>query len=147
MIELVVQYAVRTPHLPSENDFRLWAEAALTDYAGDVAITIRLVDEAEGRDLNRRYGDKDYATNVLSFPADVPAIINLPDLGDIVLCAPVVAREAREQLKKVKDHWAHLVIHAILHLRGHDHEEQEQALVMESAEIDILNTLGISNPY
>lgn len=147
MIDLVVQNAANTAQLPSEKDFRLWVEAALADFAGDAAITIRLVDEAEGRELNRRFRDQDYATNVLSFPADVPDMIELPDLGDIVLCAPVVFREAGEQGKDADHHWAHLVIHAILHLRGHDHAGHEQAVKMESAEIGILKSLGISDPY
>jgi probable rRNA maturation factor len=144
---LVVQYAAGRPVAPSENDFKLWVDTALTDHAGDVAVTIRVVDEIEGRDLNLRYRAKDYATNVLSFPADIPDIIDLPDLGDIVMCAPVVEREAAEQEKLVNDHWAHLVIHAVLHLRGYDHADAAQADEMELVEIKLLASLGIANPY
>ena len=133
--------------MPGEDEFRLWVNTALADCSSDVAVTIRLVNEAEGRELNLRYRGKDYATNVLSFPAEIPEMLDLPDLGDIVVCAPVVRREAAEQEKTEKDHWAHLVIHAILHLRGFDHEEPEQAQEMESFEINLLATLGISNPY
>ncbi len=147
MIDLVLQNTLSAPDLPAEKDFRLWVEAALIDYPDDAAVTIRLVDEPEGRELNRRFRQKDAATNVLSFPADVPGMIQLPDLGDIVLCAPVVTREAAEQGKHPSDHWAHLVIHGILHLLGHDHQEEQRALNMETIEIDVLNKLGISNPY
>ena len=147
MIELVVQNAAGGTDIPSEKEFNLWVEAALADNTDNAAITIRVVDESEGRALNQRYRKKDCATNVLSFPAEIPEMFDLPDLGDIVMCAPVVIREAGEQDKKPADHWAHLVVHAILHLRGYDHEEPEQALKMESAEIGILKTLGIANPY
>ena len=147
MIDLVVQNAASGPDIPLEKDFQLWVKAALADHAGDAAVTLRLVDEQEARELNQRFRKKDYATNVLSFPADLPEMIELPDLGDIVVCAPVVAREAHEQGKSVNEHWAHLVIHGVLHLLGHDHEEQAQAAEMESIEIAVLKSLGISNPY
>ena len=147
MIDIVVQNAAGSSQMPGEEDFRLWVKTALADCTGDAAVTIRLVGEPEGRELNLRYRKKDYATNVLSFPAEIPEMLDLPDLGDIVMCVPVVVREAAEQEKNEKDHWAHLVIHAILHLRGFDHEEPEQAQEMESIEIDFLNRLEISNPY
>lgn len=147
MIELVVQNVSAAADLPTENDIRPWVEVALAGYPDAAAVTIRMVDEPEGRKLNLRFRNTDYATNVLSFPADVPGIIDLPDLGDIVLCVPVIAREAGEQGKNPMDHWAHLVVHGVLHLLGHDHGEAEQAQAMESMEIGILKKLGISNPY
>ena len=147
MIELVVQNVSAAADLPTENDIRPWVESALADYPDAAAVTIRMVDEQEGRKLNQQFRNRDYATNVLSFPADVPGIIDLPDLGDIVLCVPVIAREAVEQGKNPMDHWAHLVVHGVLHLLGHDHGEAEQAKAMESMEMGILKKLGISNPY
>ena len=110
-------------------------------------LAIRLVDEREGRSLNRHYRGKDYATNVLSFPAELPEGVTLPLLGDLVVCAPVVAREARKQGKLPAAHYAHLTIHGVLHLLGLDHDNEREALVMEQLERDILATLGYTDPY
>jgi probable rRNA maturation factor len=110
-------------------------------------VSLRVVGPAEGRRLNRDYRGKDYATNVLSFPAGpVPAVVPRP-LGDLVVCASVVAREAREQNKPVRAHWAHLVVHGVLHLLGHDHENDDEGRRMERREIAVLRGLGYPNPY
>ena len=110
-------------------------------------LSIRLVDSTEGRELNRQYRSKDYATNVLSFPVELPPGIKLPLLGDLVICAPVVAREAAEQDKKRRDHYAHLTVHGVLHLLGQDHEIETDAERMEAIERRILAGLGIADPY
>lgn len=111
------------------------------------ALTVCIVDEEEGLALNRRWRGRDHATNVLSFPARLPPDAGLNLLGDIVICAPVVEREASAQGKSVGDHFAHLLIHGILHLRGHDHISECQAQAMEAEEIGMLARLGIGNPY
>jgi probable rRNA maturation factor len=106
-----------------------------------------VVDEAEGRELNRQYRHKDYATNVLSFPADLPPELGLPLLGDVILCAPVVAREAQAQGKSLDAHYAHLTVHGVLHLLGYDHETISDARTMEGLEVQILDSMGIPDPY
>lgn len=142
-LDLDVQYAVAKKGLPDRKQLRKWMKAALQTHA---SLAIRFVDEEEGRALNGTYRHKDYATNVLTFcyddgPAEGPL------LGDIVLCAPVVAREAAEQGKSLEAHYAHLVIHGALHLQGHDHEDEDEAEVMESIETRILSDLGYADPY
>lgn len=146
-LTLDVQFAVEQPGLPAEADFARWAETALAGGRSAAELAIRVVDEAEGRELNHRYRDKDYATNVLSFPADLPPGVDLPVLGDLVICAPVVRREAAEQGKAEMDHWAHLVIHGCLHLLGYDHEAEPEAEAMEALETAIMARLGLPNPY
>jgi len=145
-IELEVQRATAFEPVPDDRQFVRWVQAAL---GGDTAVelTLRIVGEEEGRRLNRRYRGKDAATNVLSFPADLPPEIGLPLLGDIVLCAPLIAAEAADQRKPAEAHWAHLTIHGVLHLLGHDHLAAEQAEQMEALEIAMLESLGIANPY
>ena len=148
MLELDLQLASTAQGLPSEADFRRWCELALRQRSADSELTIRLVDEPEGRELNHTWRHKDYATNVLSFPADVPdELLDIPLLGDLVICAPVVAREAAEQGKPVEAHWAHLVIHGCLHLLGYDHIEDEEAEEMEALERELLAELGHPDPY
>ena len=148
-IELEVQRATASRPLPSDRQFRLWAEAVLAALAARprAVLTIRLVDREEGRELNSRYRGRDQATNVLSFPAELPDEVDLPLLGDIVLCAPLVADEAADQEKDLQAHWAHLTIHGILHLLGYDHQRSEEAEAMERLEIRLLGQLGIDNPY
>ena len=142
-------YAVPRTGLPASASFRRWVEAALhgAKRRKPAELAIRIVDTEEGRALNRDYRGKDYATNVLSFPAEWPPGVRLPLIGDLAICAPVVAREAAEQGKSVRDHWAHLTVHGVLHLLGHDHIEDAEAEAMEALETRILAGLGIANPY
>ncbi len=140
-LSLAVQYASAAQHIPTRPQFRRWIQAALQH---DAQLTLRIVDEPEGRELNQAYRGKDYATNVLTFVYDdVPA----PLSGDVVLCAPVVAREAREQKKELRAHYAHLVVHAALHLQGYDHEDAREAAEMEELETALMAKLGYSDPY
>jgi probable rRNA maturation factor len=137
---VAIQRASRARHLPTDRRLRTWARAALSRPA---SVTLRFVAEAEGRRLNREYRGKDYATNVLSFTYE-----DAPLVGDLVICAPVVAREAREQGKPVEAHYAHLVVHGLLHLQGYDHELGErEAARMERRERAILKGLGFADPY
>ena len=139
-LKFSLQIASKMAEIPAKNLFRKWAKAALRV---DTEVTIRLVDEAEGRALNLAYRNKDYATNVLTF-----TITETPHLmGDIVICAPIVASEAAEQDKTIAAHFAHLTAHGILHLHGYDHEIEAQAELMEAIEIQIMTKLGYANPY
>ena len=148
MLELDLQVATLAADLPSEAQFRSWCETALRQRTADSELTIRLVDEAEGLELNHTYRQRDYATNVLSFPADVPdGMLDIPLLGDLVICVPVVEREANEQGKTREAHWAHLVIHGCLHLLGYDHIEDAEAEEMEALERQLLAELGHPDPY
>ncbi len=135
-----VQYASEMTGLPTSTQFKRWARNTIRV---DSEITLRIVDEPEGRELNNAYRQKDYATNVLTFPlAEEPFIV-----ADILICAPVVAKEAKEQGKSLEAHFAHLTIHGVLHAHGYDHEVAEQAELMESVETQILTKLGYSDPY
>ncbi|HQR58794.1 MAG TPA: rRNA maturation RNase YbeY [Azonexus sp.] len=140
LLDLAVQYACRREGLPLRADFVRWARAALTD-SGQVAI--RLVDEDEGRRLNKAYRGKGHATNVLSFPYETEPLL----MGDLVICPTVVAREAAEQGKPLAAHYAHLTVHGMLHLRGWDHENEGDAQAMEDEERKILAALGYPDPY
>lgn len=135
--------------LPTQVDFEHWIATALekAGHAGDVELTLRIVDEAEGRALNAEWRGKEYATNVLSFPMEMPEHAGIPYLGDLVICAPVVAREAAAQDKAVAAHWAHLSIHGLLHLLGFDHETEAEAEQMEALEVQIVTSLGYPDPY
>ncbi len=132
--------------IPSTRSIRRWIRAAL-EAGSDAELCVRIVDEDEMKALNSRYRGKDYAANVLSFAAGLPPELGIPLLGDIVVCAPVVCREACSQGKKERAHWAHLLVHGTLHLLGHDHQEAHAAVAMESLETRILAALGISDPY
>ncbi len=134
--------------LPLRRQFRQWAGAALQG-AGVVDarhLSIRIVDESESAELNGHYRSKNYATNVLSFPVP-PGLQATGQLGDLALCAAVVKKEAQEQNKTATDHWAHLVVHGVLHLLGYDHERKKDAGIMEALEVRILAGLGIKDPY
>lgn len=147
MVELDLQVAT-TAEVPAPTLFQRWCELALRQRQGDSELTIRLADEAEARELNRTYRSKDYATNVLSFPADVPdEMLDIPLLGDLVICPAVVEREALEQHKTSEAHWAHLVIHGCLHLLGYDHIDDAEAEEMEALERELLAELGHPDPY
>lgn len=146
-LELDLQLATEVADLPSRAEFELWLNSALSGHKEQVEITIRIVDNQESQSLNNQYRGKDRPTNVLSFPFEAPAEIALPLLGDLVICAPVVAQEAKQQNKSLTAHWAHMVVHGCLHLLGYDHIEEEQAEQMESLEIQLLNELGFNNPY
>ena len=148
-VTLSVVYGVPRKGVPASTSFRTWVEAALrgAKHRKATELAIRIVDTQEGRELNRDYRGKDYATNVLSFPAELPPCVNLPLIGDLVICAPVVAREATEQGKQARDHWAHMTVHGVLHLLGYDHIEDGEAEAMEALETRILAGLGIADPY
>lgn len=142
-----VSYGISRKGVPSSQSFKRWAEAACQGRIKRADIAIRVVDEKEGRALNKHYRGKDYATNVLSFPAELPEGVTLPLLGDLVICAPVVAKEAVDQCKTISAHYAHLTIHGVLHLLGLDHNNDSEALVMEAIEREILADMGYSDPY
>ena len=147
-LELDLQIALDMPGLPDASELRRWAEAALSGahHAGDAEVTLRIVNEVESTALNEAYRHKQGPTNVLSFPFVAPPEVESALLGDIVICAPVVLREAVVQGKTPEAHWAHLVAHGVLHLLGYDHDET-QAEAMESLEIRILAGLGYPDPY
>ncbi|OGS90239.1 MAG: rRNA maturation RNase YbeY [Gallionellales bacterium GWA2_60_18] len=139
-LSLSVQYASASPQLTTRAQLRRWAGVALQR---DVRLTLRIVDEAEGRALNQNYRGKDYATNVLTFVYDEGGQLS----GDVVICAPVVEREAREQHKALLAHYAHLTIHALLHLQGYDHENDADAAAMEALETRLMLKLRYPDPY
>ncbi|WP_077338317.1 rRNA maturation RNase YbeY [Pseudocolwellia agarivorans] len=146
-VQLDVQIACENQTLPSIEQLQLWTETALSTIENAPELTIRLVETKESQQLNHQYRQKDKPTNVLSFPFEVPEGIDINLLGDLIICADVVIKEAQEQNKKCDDHWAHLVIHGCLHLLGYDHIKENEATEMESIEIKLLSTLGIDNPY
>ena len=150
-LDVTINYALPRTGIPSAVSFRKWVAAALDNRIREADLAIRIVGTKEARALNKHYRGKDYATNVLSFPADLPdglpEGVRLPLLGDLVICAPVVAREAREQNKPLAAHYAHLTVHGALHLLGWDHEDDQDAECMEQLERDVLATLGIADPY
>jgi probable rRNA maturation factor len=147
LCDVGVSYGISRKGVPAPASFRRWAEAACQGRIMRADIAIRVVDEAEGRRLNQHYRGKNYATNVLSFPAELPDGVSLPLLGDLVICAPVVAAEAAEQRKTLAAHYAHLTIHGVLHLLGLDHENEREAEAMEAIERAILADLGFADPY
>ena len=145
-MKLDLQLASEAGELPTQADFEAWAGGALEDEPRR-GLVIRVVDEAESQALNRDYRGRDQPTNVLSFPFEPPPGVPSEHLGDLVICAPVVAREAAEQGKPLAHHWAHMVVHGVLHLRGYDHVEAADAETMEAKERQILAQFQIPDPY
>ena len=133
--------------LPTAEQIEQWATAAVQPQSDEVEMTVRIVDEAESHALNLNYRGKDRPTNVLSFPFECPDEVELPLLGDLVICRQVVEREAQEQDKPLMAHWAHMVVHGSLHLLGYDHIEDDEAEEMESLETEIMQGLGFADPY
>lgn len=151
-MELDVQYALGSEEtsvtlLPSEAELRDWVAAALAYAGAEGELTVRIVGYEEGAALNYAYRGKQGATNVLSFPVEVPSGVEIDLLGDVVICAPIVLREAAEQGKAASAHWCHLVVHGLLHLLGYDHEDDAEARFMEGQERRILCSLGFPDPY
>lgn len=151
-----IQVASTATDIPEHSLFTSWASSTLEQaYTGDkidnndhdIELSIRIVDREESQTLNREYRQKDKPTNVLSFPADIPDVVETTLLGDLVICAPVVSKEAIEQEKSLLAHWAHMVIHGTLHLVGYDHIEDDEAEKMEALEIQILSSFDLPSPY
>jgi len=149
-LELDLQIALQPSEdavLPAQADVEQWVAAALEGQLEEAQLTIRLVGNDESATLNSQYREKQGATNVLSFPFEAPADVPLPLLGDLIICAPLVTQEAQEQGKAARAHWAHLVVHGVLHLRGHDHIDDVEAREMEDLERKIMAYLGFEDPY
>lgn len=144
---LDIQIATNASDYPSEQLFQRWIDTVLTDQNQDSEVVIRLVDDTESAELNQQYRHKTGPTNILSFPFQAPEGFEMDLLGDLVICAPLIAQEALQQHKILEHHWAHITIHGILHLLGYDHIEDAEAEEMEALEIQFLNMLNIANPY
>lgn len=142
-----IQTIFKSRGQPDQELIQQWVNAALDGFNRDTEIVVRIVNEQEIAELNKQYRRKPGPTNILSFPVDVPDGIELNLLGDLVVCAPVLEKEALEQHKALVDHWAHIIVHGVLHLLGYDHFEDNEAELMESKEIIILSKLNIKNPY
>lgn len=145
-VEVVVQYALVAPDNPSVAQINTWTTAAALEL-NRTEVVVRVTDDAESAQLNQQFRRQSGATNVLSFPFESPPGVEVDVLGDLVLCAPVIVREAREQGKPALAHWAHMVVHGMLHLQGYDHQADAQAQEMEKRERDIMERLGFENPY
>lgn len=147
MIELYLQNDAGLASVPNEKQLINWVKAALQKDYAQLEQVVRVVDEQEIRDLNKHFRNKDASTNILSFPTEPHEFLDYDCLGDLVICPTVVEREAKEQSKPLDNHWAHLIIHGMLHLQGYDHVVEADAEEMEALEIKILQALSIANPY
>lgn len=149
--ELDLQLATNAADIPAEREFKIWVDHALSaiNHTDPVELMIRIVDEDEAQELNESFAGKTYVPNVLSFPFELPpgCELTIPLIGDIIICAPVVKREAAEQEKSVTAHWAHLTVHGVLHLLGYTHDKPLLAREMESIEVDVITNLGYPHPY
>ena len=147
-VKIDLQVVSAEPGLPDREQFQRWSDAACTKCGCDSkSMTIRITDIEESAELNSRYRNRQGPTNVLSFPFENPPGVSTDILGDLVICAPVVVREAIEQDKTPEAHWAHILIHGVLHLCGYDHISPEQADIMETLETDIITGFGYPPPY
>ena len=150
MNQLEIQMASTSKKIPSEVQFQTWVDTELKDNKDNKdnnELVIRIVDGSESAELNQCYRHKEGATNILSFPFEAPEMINSPLLGDLVICAPIIEQQAEQQHKALFHHWAHIIIHGVLHLCGYDHLSDADAQIMESKEIILLKKLSIHNPY
>jgi probable rRNA maturation factor len=145
--QLSILRRVRSGWTPATRDFRRWTDAVLGARASGREVAVLLVGERRSRTLNERYRGRDRSTNVLSFPAPPVTARSAGSLGDLVICPAVLRAEAREQHKAVRAHWAHMVVHGLLHLLGYDHEGDREARRMERREVEVLRRLGFANPY
>ena len=147
MNQIEIQTVYNSDGQPDQGQIQCWVDAALDGFNQDAEIVVRIVDKQESAELNEQYRHKQGPTNILSFPIEVPEGIELNLLGDLVVCGPVLEKEALEQHKALADHWAHIIVHGVLHLLGYDHIDETEAELMENKEITILNKLTIKNPY
>jgi probable rRNA maturation factor len=146
-LKVTLQNRARDPQTPSKQQFQQWAQAALISPVAKTEVNIRLVKSAESAALNKKFRHKNGPTNILSFSYRPVPGEDTEMLGDLVICAELVAQEAQVENKAVLAHWAHLTVHGLLHLQGYDHEKSRDAAVMERLEADILQTLGFADPY
>jgi probable rRNA maturation factor len=146
-IQVDIQLACTSEEPPDEDSIRHWVAAAIGNRREEAELSVRIVDLPEGRALNEKYRGAQGPTNVLSFPFEAPLPEPLPLLGDVVICAPVVVKEAQQQQKQLRAHWAHMTVHGVLHLLGFDHQNHRDASIMEKLETDILQELGFPPPY
>ena len=146
IVELSVSDDVNEEVLPSEENFQHWTQAS---YAGDdeIVVSFQIVSSDEMQNLNKAYRGKDKSTNVLSFPMELPEEVGINVLGDLALCDEVIEAEAKQQSKTREAHWAHMIVHGMLHLQDYDHIEDDETEVMEAKEIEIMKNLGFENPY
>lgn len=148
MYQIDIETNTNSRNVPSAAALEMWISAALKSQQLDEAeVSLYIVDEPESQELNSQYRGKNKPTNVLSFPADIPEEVGIPLLGDLVVCAPVVEKEAREQGKTLDAHWAHMLVHGSLHLLGFDHIDDDEAETMEALETEIIIGLGFPAPY
>ena len=146
-VHIDLQINSESSNLPALEEMEQWAKAAVGGHREEAEISVVIVDTGEGAELNHQWRGKEGPTNVLSFPSDLPEELQLPLLGDLVICAPVVEREAQEQQKTLKSHWAHMIVHGTLHLLGYDHIQDDEAEEMESLETTLMQQLGYPDPY
>ena len=147
MNQIEIQTIFKSNGQPDQEHIQRWVDVALDGFNQDTEIVVRIVNEQESAELNEQYRHKPGPTNILSFPVEVPEGIELNLLGDLVVCAPVLEKEALEQDKLLAHHWAHIIVHGVLHLLGYDHIDETEAELMEAKEIAVLNKLHINNPY